>query len=142
MPRTESHGKGSLTMAGEDYLESIYRLIEEGHGTAEEGIRSVDVSEDLGVSKASVSKALSYLKEQGMVEQARYGRVLLTPKGTEYARDVWRRHRALRRFLMEELGVDAETADEEACLMEHDLSVDTMEKLYAYLATHGIQVED
>ena len=93
MPRTESHGEGSLTMAGEDYLESIYRLMEEGRADGENAVRSVDVAEDLGVSKASVSKALTYLKDNGMVEQARYGRVTLTPEGTAYARDVWCRHR-------------------------------------------------
>ncbi|MBQ9005546.1 MAG: metal-dependent transcriptional regulator [Atopobiaceae bacterium] len=142
MPRTESHGEGSLTMAGEDYLESIYRLIEEGHGNEDGSVRSVDVAEDLSVSKASVSKALTYLKENGMVEQARYGRVMLTAEGTEYARDVWRRHRALRKFLIQELGVEPDVADDEACLMEHDLSIDTMDKLYAYLDAHGIQVED
>lgn len=142
MPRTESHGEGSLTMAGEDYIESIYRLMEEGHGNAELGVRSVDVAEDLGVSKASVSKALTYLKETGMVEQARYGRVTLTETGTAYARDVWRRHRALRLFLMAELGVEPETADDEACLMEHNLSADTMDKLYRYLEERGVTVED
>lgn len=141
MPRTESHGEGSLTMAGEDYIESIYKLMEAGQINAEGGVRSVDVAEDLGVSKASVSKALSYLKENGMVEQARYGRVTLTPEGLEYAQDVWRRHRALRQFLMVELGVEEQTADEEACLMEHDLSIDTMNRLYTYLENHGIRVE-
>ncbi len=142
MPRTESHGEGSLTMAGEDYIESIYRLMEEGHGSAELGVRSVDVAEDLNVSKASVSKALTYLKETGMVEQARYGRVTLTEAGTAYARDVWRRHRALRQFLMVELGVEPQTADDEACLMEHNLSADTMDKLYRYLEERGVNVED
>jgi len=141
MPRTESHGEGSLTMAGEDYIESIYKLMEAGQSNTEGGVRSVDVAEDLGVSKASVSKALSYLKESGMVEQARYGRVTLTPEGLEYAQDVWRRHRALRQFLMVELGVEEQTADEEACLMEHDLSIDTMNRLYTYLENHGIRVE-
>ena len=141
MPRTESHGEGSLTMAGEDYIESIYRLMEEGQGSAELGVRSVDVAEDLGVSKASVSKALSYLKESGMVEQARYGRVTLTDAGTAYARDVWRRHRALRQFLMVELGIEPDTADDEACLMEHNLSADTMDKLYRYLEERRVSVE-
>ena len=133
MPRTESHGEGSLTMAGEDYIESIFRLMEEGRVNDENAVRSVDVADDLGVSKASVSKALTYLKESGMVE--------LTPAGADYARDVWRRHRALRKFLMIELGVEPETADEEACLMEHDLSADTMNRLYAYLEAHGVTVE-
>jgi Mn-dependent DtxR family transcriptional regulator len=128
-------------MAGEDYIESIYRLMEEGHGSADFGVRSVDVAEDLNVSKASVSKALTYLKESGMVEQARYGRVTLTEAGTAYARDVWRRHRALRQFLMVELGVEPQTADDEACLMEHNLSADTMDKLYRYLEERGVNVE-
>ena len=141
MPRTESHGEGSLTMAGEDYIESIYRLMEEVHGSAELGGRSVDVAEDLNVRKASVSKALTYLKETGMVEQARDGRVTLTEAGTAYARDVWRRHRALRQFLMVELGVEPQTADDEACLMEHNLSADTMDKLYRYLEERGVNVE-
>lgn len=141
MPRMDSHGADSLTMAGEDYIESIYRIMVES-GDTDSGVRSVDVAEDLGVSKASVSKALTYLKESGMVEQARYGRVQLTEKGAEYARDVWRRHRALRKFLMMELGVDPETADEEACLIEHDLSADTMSRFYSYMERHGVQIDE
>ena len=140
MPRAETHGSGSLTMAGEDYLESIYRImVEQG---SETGVRSVDVAEQLGVSKASVNKALSYLKESGMVEQTRYGRVTLTPEGEVYARDVWHRHRALRAFLTSELGVNPDTADEEACLMEHALSADTMERWCAYMEERGVIVAD
>ena len=142
MPRTETHGENSLTMAGEDYIESIYRLMIEGDVDMSYGIRSVEVAEDLGVSKASVNKALSYLKESGMVEQERYGRVVLTEEGIEYARDVWRRHRTLRRFLTDELGVDPETADEEACVVEHAFSADTMDRLYEYLASRGVVIED
>ena len=67
----------SLTRAGEDYLESIYRLsLESAEG--DKSVRSVDVAEQLEVSKASVNKALSQLKEMGMVVQSRYGRVVLT----------------------------------------------------------------
>ncbi len=142
MPRTETHGENSLTMAGEDYIESIYRLMIEGDVDMSYGIRSVEVAEDLGVSKASVNKALSYLKESGMVEQARYGRVVLTEAGVSYGRDVWRRHRALRNFLISELGVEPSVADDEACLMEHDLSMDTMNKMYSYLEERGIAVDD
>lgn len=142
MPRTETHGENSLTMAGEDYLESIYRIAIESGGDPSLGVRSVDVAEDLGVSKASVNKALSYLKESGMVEQARYGRVTLTEEGVVYARDVWRRHRTLRKFLVNLLGVDPEVADEEACLVEHAFSQDTMERMYSYLESQGIHVEE
>lgn len=140
MPKTETHGPNSLSMASEDYLESIYRLMSE-QDAFETGIRSVDVAEQLEVSKASVNKALSTLKEHGMVEQSRYGRVLLTPEGRTYAKDVWMRHRTLRIFLIKELGVDPETADEEACLMEHDLSEGTMCRWIEYLERHGVTVE-
>lgn len=129
----------TLTRAGEDYLESIYRLSTEG-GEDDRSVRSVDVAEQLGVSKASVNKALSMLKETGMVEQSRYGRVSLTPEGERYAALVWHAHRTLRTFLESDLGVDQKTADEEACLMEHVLSQDTMERLVGYLERQGVSI--
>jgi len=140
MPKTSTHGAHSLTMAGEDYIEAIYRLETES-GQEGAGIRSVDVAEMLDVSKASVNKALNSLKENGMVEQMRYGKVTLTETGKEYARDVWRRHRALRAFLEQELGVDEQTADDEACLMEHALSEDTMQRWIGYLEQRGIVID-
>lgn len=138
--KTSTHGESSLSMSGEDYLEAIYRLATAD--SDDEGVHSVDVAENLGVSKASVNKALTALRESGMVEQARYGRIRMTTKGREYGRDVWRRHRTLRTFLTEALEVDPQTADEEACLMEHDLSADTMRRWVAYLEHQGITVED
>lgn len=129
----------TLTRAGEDYLESIYRLsLEDPSG--EKSVRSVDVAEQLNVSKASVNKALSMLKETGMVVQSRYGRVTLTERGERYAALVWRAHRTLRTFLESDLGVDPQLADEEACLMEHVLSEQTTERFVAYLEKQGISV--
>lgn len=135
----EPYGDHSLTKAGEDYLESIYRLSLES-SEADHSVRSVDVAEQLGVSKASVNKAVSTLKETGMVVQNRYGRVTLTDEGRDYAAFVWRSHRVLRTFLESDLGVDPATADEEACLMEHVLSADTMQRLIEYLDRQGIEV--
>lgn len=131
----------TLTRAGEDYLEAIYRLATDG-GEGDGSVRSVDVADQLGVSKASVNKALSMLKETGMVEQSRYGRVTLTPQGRKYAALVWRSHRALRMFLESDLGVEPEMADREACLMEHVLSEDTMERLIGYLERQGLEVPE
>lgn len=131
----------ALSRAGEDYLEAIYRLAGED-SSGSPSVRSVDVADRLGVSKASVNKALSTLKDAGMVEQSRYGRVTLTSEGKRYAALVWRSHRALRLFLESDLGVAPEIADEEACLMEHALSADTMERLIAYLERQGIVVPD
>lgn len=129
-----------LTMANEDYLESIYRIMSETG--ASEGVRSVDVAEQLGVSKASVNKALATLKEAGYVDQNRYGRVQLTDEGAVYASHVWRCHRMLRSFLERDLGVDADVADEEACKMEHALSYDTQRRWLDYLQRQGITVDE
>lgn len=143
MGGTEATSEGhALTRAGEDYLEAIYRLSTDPAGGDGAAVRSVDVAELLGVSKASVNKALSMLKETGMVTQSRYGRVQLTDEGRRYAALVWRAHRALRTFLESDLGVEPEVADEEACLMEHALSVDTLERLIAYLERQGIVVPE
>ena len=131
----------ALSRAGEDYLEAIYRISLAG-GADGASVRSVDVAEQLGVSKASVNKALSTLKEAGMVEQSRYGRVTLTAEGEKYAALVWRAHRALRLFLERDLQVDPETADAEACLMEHVLSAETMGRLIGYLERQGIVVPE
>ncbi|WP_417228918.1 metal-dependent transcriptional regulator [Thermophilibacter sp.] len=138
MSFTDRQDDHALSRAGEDYLEAIYRIsLQEGAS-----VRSVDVAEQLGVSKASVNKALSTLKEAGMVEQSRYGRVTLTAEGERYAALVWRAHRALRMFLERDLGVASETADAEACLMEHVLSADTMERLIGYLERQGIAIPE
>lgn len=137
VPTDEHHG---LTMANEDYLEAIYRIALDGETS--EGVRSVDVAELLDVSKASVNKAITNLKEIGLVEQNRYGRVVLTEQGEHFGAEVWRAHRTLRAFLRNELGVDPETADAEACLMEHALSPDTMNRWLDYMERQGVVIED
>ncbi len=128
-----------LTMANEDYLECIVR-IERDQDEQEPGVRSVDIANQLGVSKASVNKAVSALKAQGLVEQSHYGKVSLTPDGREIGEAVWYRHRLLRTFLIQELGVEFERADAEACQMEHALSEDTMARWLSYLESQGIVV--
>lgn len=141
MNRTDLPQGHGLSMASEDYLESIYRILSEDNRAQDQGVRSVDVAEQLGVSKASVSKALSTLRDAGMIEQARYGRVTLTEEGKKYAKRVWRTHRMLRSFLHDELGVDEQVADEEACLLEHYLSEETTDRWCAYLERQGVAME-
>ncbi len=120
-----------LTMANEDYLEAIYRISLSQNNAHE--VRSVDIADLLGVSKASVSKALNNLKDEGYIEQSRYGKVTLTDEGLGYAEDLWRCHQTLESFLVEELGIDPETASHEACLMEHAISQDTRNKWAEYM---------
>lgn len=134
--------KPHLTMANEDYLECIVRIEAEEPDQGVDGIRSVEIAQRLDVSKASVNKAIASLKSQGMVEQAHYGKVRLTEEGRSIGAAVWRRHRMLRAFLTDELGVDFDRADEEACKMEHALSEDTMDRWIAHMERDGIKLVD
>ena len=102
-------------------------------GSTTSPVRSVDVATKLGVSKASVSKAISLLKDQGLVDQPYYGDITLTEDGYAYGKAVYERHELLRTFLEKGLGIDAATAEEEACKMEHAISDDSFEKWRSYI---------
>ena len=113
----------TLGKSSEDYLEAMLMLKEErGY------IRSVDISEHLGVSKPSVSIAVKKLKESGHLEMDRSGFITLTDSGREIAEKIYIRHKTLTSFF-ETLGVDPEIAQEDACLVEHDLSEETFSAL-------------
>jgi Mn-dependent DtxR family transcriptional regulator len=120
-----------LTPAHEDYIEAIVELDEQQDGRYP--IRSVDIAELLSVSKASVNKAVQALREAGYIDQERYGRITLTESGRAYGTEIWRRHQLLRSFLIDDLGVDPETANKEACEMEHAISSETMDRWVAWL---------
>lgn len=129
-----------LTPSHEDYVEALVILEQSKHS---EEIRSVDVANLMNVSKASVNKALTLLRDAGFIEQERYGRVRLTESGREYGMQVWGRHQTLRRFLIDDLGVEPDIANEEACRMEHVVTQETVDKLEAYLRReHGGAKED
>lgn len=108
----------------EDYLESM-RLLGGEHGSTS----VTRLSRALGVSKPSVTAAVARLSEEGLVHHERYGAVTLTARGTFVAEDVWRRHRALRIFLTDILGLSGDTAEADACRLEHHLSPATSERL-------------
>ncbi|MBQ9058970.1 MAG: metal-dependent transcriptional regulator [Atopobiaceae bacterium] len=135
--RDEKH---VLSMANENYLKSIYRLSLAGDPS--EGVRSVDIADQLDVSKASVNKAILTLKEAGFVEQTPYGRIILTEGGKSYASQVWLAYSVLHAFLTKQLGVSPEIADQEACFMEHALSNDTLMKWNSYLDSIGTSIDD
>lgn len=125
----------SLTSAHEDYIEAIVELEEEQNRPE---VRSVDIAARRNVSKASVNKALQTLRDAGYIEQERYGRITLTEAGREYGEEIWSRHQALHSFLVDDLGVDPEVADREACEMEHTVSRDTMNRWMDWLdRLHG-----
>lgn len=123
-----------VSMSHEDYLEAIAML----GGTLETSVRSVDVAKQMGVSKASVNKAIGLLKEKGYVEQPYYGDITFTELGYNYAKAVYKRHRYLKTFLSKALGIAEDVAEDEACLMEHAISDDSFEKWVAYIDGLGI----
>ena len=118
-----------MSMSHEDYLEAIVML----GGTTEVSVRSVDIANKLGVSKASVNKAVTSLKEKGLVDQPYYGDVTLTKDGYDYGTQVFDRHRMLELFLTKALGIEPEVAAKEACRMEHAISDDSFEKWRAFI---------
>lgn len=122
-------------MSHEDYLEAIVML----GGTLERSVRSVDVANKLGVSKASVSKAVSSLRDLGFVVQPPYGDITLTEKGFAYANNVFERHNMLISFLTKAVGISPDVAEEEACMMEHAISDESFELWKRYVDKLGLE---
>jgi len=88
-----------------------------------------DIARELGVTPGTVSLRLTKLKELGLVDQERYGGVLLTPVGEAIARCVVRRFETLRTLLIEVFGIDPEIAEFDACQMEHAVSPTTVNRM-------------
>lgn len=120
-----------LQESGEMYLESIYVLTLEG-----KPVRSVDVSEYMGYSKPSVSRAIGLLKSGGYVTVDEDGFLRLTDAGRETAEKTYERHRVLSDLLVR-LGVSPETASEDACKIEHALSDESFEAIKRHVAMYG-----
>ena len=115
-----------IQKASEDYLETMLILREErGY------IRSVDVAEHMGVTKPSVSYATKRLRESGHITMENDGRITLTESGMEIAQRMYTRHKMLTDFLVH-LGVDAATAREDACRIEHDISEQSFEAICSH----------
>ncbi len=117
-----------MKKSGEDYLEAVLQINEESGR-----VRTTDVANRLGVSKPSVNRAMKVLAADGYIEQQTYGEIHLTEKGRLKAAQVYFRHKTLTSFFIDVLGVDAVTAEEDACLIEHDISSVTMERLASFL---------
>ena len=121
-----------MQKSGEDYLEAVLTIREENGR-----VRTTDVALRLGVSKPSVNRAMKILMADGYIHQEAYGEIKLTEKGEIKASQVYFRHKTLTTFLSEMLGVDPTIAEQDACLIEHDISSETMEKLAIFMQEHG-----
>ena len=126
-PNTIGLKAGEIAMeihkSAEDYLEAML-MMKEKHGF----IRSLDVAEQLGVTKPSVSYATKHLREGRYITMDKDNMITLTDSGMEIARRIYTRHKKLTEFLIK-LGVDEPIAHEDACKVEHDISEETFQAI-------------
>ncbi len=109
--------------SSEDYLEAILMIREE-----KGNVHSIDIANLKGFSKASVSIAMKKLRENGYIAMDKNGLITLLTPGERIAEDTYKRHRTLT-SLFKKIGVDPETAENDACRVEHDISELTFSRL-------------
>lgn len=118
----------------EDYLESILVL-----SSQLEHVRSVDVASHLGFSKPSVHHAVKVMQEQGLITMDKSKMLELTEQGRAIAQNVYNRHQFFCSML-EAIGVDRKTAEEDACRIEHVISDETFRAIQAYYQQNSSQL--
>ena len=116
--------------SAENYLEAIL-MIKERNGE----VRSIDIVNELGFSKPSISVAMKNLRNNGYIIMNTRGLIDLTEKGLEIAQTMYERHKLFSKWLIE-LGVDEKTAKEDACRMEHVMSVQTFSAIKKFIEEH------
>ncbi len=121
----------TLQESGEMYLETIYVLSQ-----THTNVRAIDIGEELGYSRPSVSRAMHLLKDEGLIRHDEYGFVKLTEAGKVLAKRIYERHTVLTEVLMD-LGVDEKTASEDACRLEHYISDKSFDAIKAHRLRYG-----
>ena len=124
-----------ILKSSEDYLEAML-ILEKQHGY----IRSIDIAAMLEVTKPSVSYAVKRLRENGYILMEEDGRITLTESGLAIAERIYERHTLLIKFLVA-LGVSEETAREDACKIEHDLSDETFQAMKEHARIYGKNID-
>ena len=118
-----------LRQSGEDYLETILTLSKRGE------VRSIDIANEMSVSKPSVSRAVGILKNGGLIKVDKDGYITFTNEGKKTAESVYERHTVLTDWLVG-IGVDEKTAAKDACRLEHNFSADSFEKLKNHIKNY------
>ena len=121
----------AMQESGEMYLETIYILSQKYSD-----VRAIDVCESMGYSKPSVSRAIGLLKREGLVVTDEQGYLKLTDAGEERAKKIYERHTVLTALLIR-LGVDEETAAEDACRIEHYISDASFDAIKDHIKRYG-----
>jgi len=127
--KTNISAEKPLTSVMEDYLEAIFNLDKE-----KKVVRVKDIAKRLDVKMPTVTSMLKTLRNRKLVHYEKYEYVELTDKGSEVGGEVHRKHIILRRFLTDVLNIDLNTADKEACKMEHALSAGTLDSITDFMA--------
>lgn len=127
----------ALTKSLEDYLEVILRIIKK-QGSA----RITDIADSMEVAASSVNEMVAKLKDRNLVVQEKYGPVRLTNNGRDLAEKINCTHEIIYKFLNEYLKVNPQTADKDACLMEHSISTETLLKMIKLLSEENIINKD
>lgn len=122
----------SIYKSGEDYLERIL-MLHNKNGS----VRAIDIASSMEYSRASVSVALKKLKADGMIDVSNDGLITLTSQGMNTALGIYEKHTYITSFL-KYLGVNEDIALEDACKIEHDLSIETFEKLKEFCINNNI----
>ncbi len=112
------------TESREDYLETILLLMKKTGN-----VRSIDIANELNYSKPSVSRAVGILKTNGYITVDSNGYIAFTGEGLRLAESIYERHTTIKKFFVDVLGVSEETAEQDACKIEHILSDESYEKL-------------
>jgi DtxR family transcriptional regulator, Mn-dependent transcriptional regulator len=120
--------KNGLSANMEDYLETIYFQDLEGMPA-----KVKNIADSMGVSKPSVTEALSVLQDRGLVLHQKYGDIELTDKGRKEADRIYRKHKMFKRLFEEVFGVPTKQAEDDACKVEHLISDATVERVKLFL---------
>lgn len=122
------HRPEAISSSLQMYLKTILQL-----QTENQVARVKEIAERLGVTGATVSSTLRTLEERGWVRHERYGYATLTDEGKHLASCVLKRFEVVHQFLVDVLRIDPQTADADACLIEHDISPATLERLSLFI---------
>lgn len=117
-----------VTKSLSEYLTAIYSLAQQGNS-----VRTTDISAHLGISKPSVNRAVNSLKQAGLVSHKPYEDIALTAEGYTYVEKVYARHENVKSFLLNVLNINPMSAEKDACVMEHDLSQETIDSMINFM---------
>ncbi len=126
-----------LSSGLEDYLECIYNSLQHNGK-----VKAIEISKELGVSRASVTDALHRLAEKNYINYERYGSIEITQKGIDKAQEVIDKHTILTDFFEKVLLLSREEASENACRIEHVITKNAFNRLKEFIVSHSGKIND